>query len=121
MRTWRSTSSVRSCQERVSGGGTPGTQHGAAPKGLRRQPETSHAAEVLPGYPHPTPFLLLYASNGDVQLAAVDLGGGPIGTVIGDGGGEDLVREVVLMGLGGGKEVGVAGKGEVDAVGDLQA
>ena len=60
-------------------------------------------------------------ADGDREVAAVDLGAGAVGAVVGDRGGEDLAGEVGLVGAGGLEQLGVAAEGEVDAVGDLQA
>lgn len=44
-----------------------------------------------------------YASlDGDLQLLAVELGADAVGAVVGDGGGENLGGDVVLVGAGGG-------------------
>src|SRR5215212_1337051 len=65
--------------------------------------------------------LSLRARDADAEVPAVDSRRGAIAVVVADGGGQDLARQIFLVGLGGCEKVGVAGEGEVDAVGDLEA
>jgi hypothetical protein len=54
----------------------------------------------------------LGARNADFEVTAVDRGGGAVsGTLVGDGDGQYLTRQVVLVGLSGLEETRVAGEG----------